>query len=73
MLVLTQTLRQFGIDVVLRSALCRHVQVAALTLIAVLLALPHERLFLGGDLEHGRVKLLQNWVDLSGVLVHDLL
>lgn len=42
MLVLTQTLRQLGINVVLGAASARHVQVATLASVAVLLALPHQ-------------------------------
>lgn len=41
--------------------------------VAVLLALPHERLLLCGDLEYSGVELFEHGVSLFGVFIHHLL
>ena len=73
MLGLSELLSDLGIDVVLRASLRCHVQVLTLIRVAILLALPHERLFLGGDFEDRRVKRLDNRVRKGSLLVDNLL
>ena len=71
MLCLAQALHDLGVDVVLRAARRGHVEVSSLALIAVLLALPHKRLLLGGHFENGRVQRLNDRVALLGILMDD--
>ena len=71
MLGLTQALHDLGVDVVLRAARRGHVQVSSLALVAVLLALPHKRLLLGGHFKNGWVQRLNDRVASLGILIDD--
>ncbi len=70
MLGLTQFLHNLRVDIVLHASLGGIAQVFALVGITILLALPHERLFLGSHFEHGWVKRFDHRVWNCSLLVH---
>ncbi len=71
MLGLTQFLHNLRVDIVLHASLGGIAQVFALVGITILLALPHERLFLRSHFEHGWVKRFNHRVWNCSLLVAD--
>lgn len=70
---LTQSLHDLGVHIVLCVSLGRVIELLPLVGISILLALPHEGRFLGGDLEDLWVERLNDRVAGSSLLVDDLL